>query len=90
MSAVAKRTSVPVVSLEEEAAFMERVYSTKKPAVLRGIDLGCAPQLWTVDYLCAKCGSLPVKVHVCPVAQADFIKKNFAYKCVRRAIQRSS
>lgn len=86
MSAVARRAPVPVVRLEDEATFLERVYPTKRPAILRGIDLGRAPHLWTVDHLCAKCGSRPVKVHVCPMPQADFIKKNFAYKCVGRAI----
>ena len=62
--------------------FHTLVYPTRQPAVLRGVPLGPATSLWTPDYLCEKCGDLPVKVHVSPVPQMDFIKKNFIYRHV--------
>lgn len=75
---------VDVFHLSTKEEFYSIVYPRRQPAVLRGIDLGRAPGLWTPDYLCEHCGSRPVKVHVCPVAQMDFITKNFAYKYTHR------
>ena len=71
---------VPIVLISSKEEFHSLVYPTRQPTILRGIDLGRASHVWTHDHLCQRCGSRPVKVHVCPVAQMDFIKKNFAYK----------
>jgi len=60
--------------------FQERIAKVRNPVVLCGLHLGDAPKKWNPQYLREKCGNLAVKVHVCPVAQMDFINKNFAYK----------
>ncbi len=79
-ASLALQAQVPIFHLSTKEEFHSTVYPARRPAILRGIDLGRAPGLWTPDYLCQHCGSQPVKVHVCPVAQMDFINKNFAYK----------
>jgi hypothetical protein len=63
-----------------EKDFQEKVSMLREPAIVRGVDLGLAPTLWTPQYLGEKCGSLPAKVHVCPVQKMDFVRRNFAYK----------
>ena len=73
-------TEVPIVHVSTKEEFITKVYCKRKPAVLKGIDLGCAPSLWTPDYLCRKCGEKAVKVHVTPVSRMDFIRKNFVYR----------
>ena len=60
--------------------FQELVSSSREPAILCGLDLGPARELWTPQYLREKCGNQPVKVHVCPTPKMDFISKNFLYK----------
>ena len=60
--------------------FEEKVYSRRSPVVLRGIDLGHAPRVWTPSYLARACGGKQVKVHVCPVDDMAFLEKNFLYK----------
>lgn len=76
--------AVPLVCLDSSSSpteqFHDQVYPARRPAVLRGVPLGPAPSLWTPDYLCGKCGERPVKVHVSPVPQMDFIRKNFVYR----------
>ncbi|XP_022111913.1 tRNA wybutosine-synthesizing protein 5-like isoform X1 [Acanthaster planci] len=73
--------------------FMSEVYPQRKPAVLRGIDIGDCTSRWTEGYLCEKVGSQEVKVHVSPTAKMDFISKNYAYRTlpfdifVRRAAE---
>ena len=74
------RLPLPVVHISTKEDFLSQVYPSRHPTVLRGIDLGPAPQLWTPEYLCQKCGGRLVKVHVCPTPRMDFINKNFAYK----------
>ena len=74
-------SAVPIIRLSTKDEFLGQVYPTRKPAILRGVDLGPATQLWTPEYLC-QCWKGTVKAHVCPVPQMDFIKKNFAYKYV--------
>lgn len=74
--------SVPVVQLDSLEEFHSTVYPTRRPTILRGVSLGPAPSLWTPSYLAEKCGSLPVKIHVSPVPQMDFINKNFVYRQV--------
>lgn len=66
------------VSTPEE--FQATVSETRQPLVLCGLDLGAAPERWTPQYLREKCGGTPVKVHVCPEQQMNFVKKNFLYK----------
>ena len=63
----------------------ENISALANSAALEGkahayIVWGPAPQLWTPEYLCQKCGGRLVKVHVCPTPRMDFINKNFAYK----------
>lgn len=63
--------------------FLDRPYSVlqRKPVILRGQDIGNVTETWSsVDYLAEKGGTKPVKIHVSPVPQMDFINKNFAYK----------
>ena len=74
------KLQVPVVNVKTRAEFETLVHCNRKPAVLRGFDLGAAPQLWTTNYLSDTCGDIPVKVHVSPTNKMDFISKNFAYK----------
>lgn len=65
--------------------FVEKVSQHREPVILCGLELGCAPRLWNPQYLREKCcGGPPVKVHVCPVQQMDFVLKNFAYKLMGR------
>ena len=77
------KLQVPVVNVRTRTEFETLVYCNRKPAVLRGFDLGSAPQLWTANYLRDTCGDNPVKVHVSPTNKMDFISKNFAYKYVK-------
>ena len=69
-----------VFSVSTREQFESEVYPSRQPAVIRGVDLGRAPSVWSPEYLCDKCGARPVRVHVSPVQQMDFISKNFAYK----------
>lgn len=75
------KAEVPVLSdcLTREA-FAEKVHLHRKPVVLRGIDLGRAPRVWSPNYLARTCGDRRVKVHVCPVDDMAFLQKNFQYK----------
>uniref|UniRef100_A0A4W3IKZ0 tRNA-yW synthesizing protein 5 n=1 Tax=Callorhinchus milii TaxID=7868 RepID=A0A4W3IKZ0_CALMI len=52
----------------------------RKPAVLKDIPLGTCISKWTADYLSTHGGSQEVKIHASPVAQLDFINKNFIYR----------
>ncbi|XP_065183107.1 tRNA wybutosine-synthesizing protein 5-like [Sycon ciliatum] len=71
---------VPVVENVTKELFLSEIYPARKPAILRGIELGEAVRTWTPEYLSTTVGSRPVKVHVCPSDKMDFVKKNFAYK----------
>nr|XP_060637831.1 tRNA wybutosine-synthesizing protein 5 isoform X2 [Anolis sagrei ordinatus] len=88
----------PVLPLEEHAGltrerFLQDIYPLRKPAVLKGIDLGPCMTKWTVDYLSQAAGNKEVKVHVSTVQQMDFLSKNFVYRTlpfdvfVRRAAE---
>ena len=74
------KLQVPVVNVRTRVEFETLVYCKRKPAVIRGFDLGAAPQLWNASFLKDACGDIPVKVHVSPTSKMDFISKNFAYK----------
>ena len=52
----------------------------RRPALLRGVDIGECTTTWTSEYLAEVGGSREVKIHVCPTHQMDFINKNFVYK----------
>ncbi|KAH1184720.1 hypothetical protein KIL84_012661 [Mauremys mutica] len=73
--------------------FQQDIYPLRKPAVLKGIDLGTCTTKWTVDYLSQTAGTKEVKIHVSTVPQMDFLSKNFVYRTlpfdvfVRRAAE---
>ncbi|KAG6938987.1 tRNA-yW synthesizing protein 5 [Chelydra serpentina] len=73
--------------------FRQDIYPLRKPAVLKGIDLGTCTTKWTVDYLSQTAGTKEVKIHVSTVPQMDFLSKNFVYRTlpfdvfVRRAAE---
>ena len=69
-----------VLEIDVEDDFMGEFYTLRKPCIIRNLDIGPAPKLWTAEYLSDKCGTREVKVHVCPHQAMDFINKNFAYK----------
>ncbi|XP_078621175.1 tRNA wybutosine-synthesizing protein 5-like isoform X1 [Branchiostoma floridae x Branchiostoma japonicum] len=75
-----KDGKVPLYEDVNKELFLSEIYPKRVPAVLRGVDIGPCVNLWTADYLCQKGGSRQVKIHVCPMAQMDFINKNFAYR----------
>lgn len=52
----------------------------RKPAVLRGVNLGPCLEKWTVEYLRQRGSEREVKIHVSTVPQMDFLHKNFVYK----------
>ncbi|TWW80320.1 tRNA wybutosine-synthesizing protein 5 [Takifugu flavidus] len=76
------------------AIFVCRKFSQRKPAVLKGVNLGPCLEKWTVEYLRQKGSDKEVKIHVSTVPQMDFLRKNFAYKTlpfsefVKRASER--
>ena len=63
-----------------DEVFYKEISQKRKPAVLRDLDIGKARELWTSGYLADAIGDTAVKIHVCPVSQMDFLKKNFLYK----------
>ena len=68
-------------SLDSPEQFLSVIYPSREPCILRGVDIGPAPSLWTADYLSQICGhDHNVKVHVCPQSHMDFIGKNFMYR----------
>ena len=69
-----------IVSSPED--FQSLVYSSRKPCVLKELDIGRASSLWTADYLREKCGERSVRVHVTPETKMDFINRNFVYRSV--------
>ena len=79
---------VIVSSVCSKEAFLTQVYPKRKPALLKGVDIGRATALWTPKYLCERCRGIEVKVHVCPVEQMDFIGRNFVYRCSQLASSR--
>ncbi|XP_061186498.1 tRNA wybutosine-synthesizing protein 5-like [Saccostrea echinata] len=72
----------------------DNVFEERTPVILRGQYIGDVTEKWSsVEYLAEKGGAKPVKIHVSPIPQMDFINKNFAYKSlpfnefVRRAAE---
>ncbi|KAK3712860.1 hypothetical protein QZH41_019206, partial [Actinostola sp. cb2023] len=60
--------------------FLYNISTARKPAVLKGLDIGESVEKWCPDYLAKVGGQKPVKVHVCTQGRMDFLNKNFAYK----------
>uniref|UniRef100_A0A1A8KAM9 tRNA wybutosine-synthesizing protein 5 n=2 Tax=Nothobranchius kuhntae TaxID=321403 RepID=A0A1A8KAM9_NOTKU len=75
-----EKISVPIFTAVEREVFLQDVYPLRRPAVLRGVDLGPCVERWTVEYLGNKGGDRDVKIHVSTEAQMDFLHKNFVYK----------
>lgn len=63
-----------------ESVTSEVVSPQRKPALLRGVDLGPCLEKWTAEYLRQKGSDKEVKIHVSTVPQMDFLRKNFVYK----------
>ena len=80
MAACSSSITVPVVHVDSVEQVQAVVYHTRRPTVLKGVPLNVAPSLWTPEYLADACGSQSVKLHVSPVPQMDFIRKNFVYR----------
>ena len=75
------KEEIPILSdIQNRQDFQEKVYPNRRPVILRGVDLGKAPFIWTPEHLAERCGEKPVKVHVCPVEHMAFVQKNFLYK----------
>ncbi len=68
------------------ADFEENVRDKREPAVLKGLDLGRAPEAWTPEYLGDAVGNQIVKVHVSPEPCMNFLSKNFVYRYIIRLI----
>ncbi|CAM9534416.1 unnamed protein product [Lampetra fluviatilis] len=60
--------------------FVKEIGPLRRPAVLRGLDVGPCLSRWDAEYLQAAGGTRPVRVHASPSPRMDFIHKNFAYK----------
>ncbi|XP_060909926.1 tRNA wybutosine-synthesizing protein 5 isoform X1 [Labrus mixtus] len=75
-----EKVTVPTFTDLDKDAFLRDIYPQRRPAVLRGMDLGPCLEKWTAEYLTEKGGDKEVKIHVSTVPQMDFLHKNFAYK----------
>ncbi|MBN3323977.1 TYW5 protein, partial [Atractosteus spatula] len=75
-----KKVPVPIYTGINKDRFLQDIHPLRTPAVLRGISLGPCTERWTVDYLSEKGGTTEVKIHVSPVPQMDFLRKNFLYR----------
>ncbi|KAK7506779.1 hypothetical protein BaRGS_00002254 [Batillaria attramentaria] len=60
--------------------FLEEIYPRRRPAILRGVDIGPCKTKWNVEYLAKHAGDKEVKIHVSSNPQMDFIHKNFLYR----------
>ncbi|XP_046662570.1 tRNA wybutosine-synthesizing protein 5-like [Homalodisca vitripennis] len=72
--------------------FIFQIQCKRKPAVLRGLDIGDCCEKWSVEYLTHHIGHLEAKIHVSCESKMDFINKNFSYKTLSLAeiIKRAS
>lgn len=71
---------VPVYDNVNSGQFLNEVHPLRKPAILRGLEIGPCREKWTADYLSCCVGDKPVKIHVSETGQMDFLTKNFQYK----------
>lgn len=83
---------VPIYEHISKEFFVNEIQMKRKPAVLRGLDIGDCVVKWTPQYLIEQIGSIDVKIHVCTEGKMDFIKKNFLYQTLplREVIKRAS
>ena len=72
--------AIEEVRVSSPEDFQTFVYASRRPCLLKGLDIGRAPSLWTADYLCERCGERSVRVHVTPEPRMDFINRNFIYR----------
>ena len=79
MSAINKK-HVEVYKGVTKEVFQAEISPKRKPAILRGLDIGSACVKWTPEYLAQQGGERTVKFHVCQTGKMDFIHKNFAYR----------
>ncbi|XP_056145061.1 tRNA wybutosine-synthesizing protein 5 [Lampris incognitus] len=75
-----RKSSVPIFEEVDRDVFLRDVYPERRPAVLRGVNLGPCLERWTAEYLGQEGGDKEVKVHVSTVPQMDFLHKNFVYR----------
>ncbi|XP_030065848.1 tRNA wybutosine-synthesizing protein 5 isoform X2 [Microcaecilia unicolor] len=93
MDGAPQRIPVPEHCGIDRDTFLQLIYPLRRPMVIKGLDLGPCTTKWTVDYICKAGGSKEVKIHVSPVAQMDFLNKNFIYRSlpfdafVQRAVE---
>ncbi|XP_072252624.1 tRNA wybutosine-synthesizing protein 5 isoform X1 [Leuresthes tenuis] len=75
-----EKIPVPIFNKVDRDVFLREIYPERRPALLRGVNLGPCLERWTVEYLGQKGGDRKVKIHVSTVPQMDFLNKNFVYK----------
>ncbi|MGH0139997.1 UNVERIFIED_CONTAM: hypothetical protein FKN15_021677 [Acipenser sinensis] len=75
-----KKRTVSVYTDVDKELFLQDIYPLRRPAVLKGVQLGGCTEKWSVDYLATKGADRDVKVHVSSVPQMDFLRKNFLYR----------
>ncbi|XP_071509885.1 tRNA wybutosine-synthesizing protein 5-like [Diadema antillarum] len=80
MASELMRKDVSVFSGIGKEEFLGVIYPERKPAILRGVDIGPCSAKWTPDYLAEQGGDREVKIHVSPTPKMDFITKNYAYR----------
>ena len=75
-----------IICFEDVTAFCKHVKTVRRPAILRGFDIGSCTGKWkNPEYLIDKLGNTPAKVHVvdnCNVDKMDFRTKNFKYQTI--------
>ena len=70
-----RRKEINIVNITLSKLTLQRV-----PVIMKGLNVGFCVDKWSVEYLADTAGDRPVKVHVSPVTQMDFINKNFLYR----------
>ncbi|XP_034780395.2 tRNA wybutosine-synthesizing protein 5 isoform X1 [Acipenser ruthenus] len=75
-----KKRTVSVYTDVDKELFLQDIYPLRRPAVLKGVQLGGCTEKWSVDYLATKGADHDVKIHVSSVPQMDFLRKNFLYR----------
>ncbi|KAK7112298.1 tRNA wybutosine-synthesizing protein 5-like [Littorina saxatilis] len=95
MTETTKHLDLDIYTGVSKDSFLTEIYPKRRPAVLRGVDIGPCRDKWTVEYLATQGITTQVKVHVSTMPQMDFINKNFLYRSmpfsdfVRRAAEES-
>ena len=80
-----KTVLVEEVDIFTADEFKKKAGTSRKPYLLKKLNIGPAPSLWTPEYLRDRCGERSVRVHVTPVTLMDFMKKNFLYRYVNQS-----